>query len=195
MRPALLTVAMLCATTNAAAQSHEPAAKGVSAAKAVPLVSRITAAPKPSPAATATAEAPVRGTPKPRVSGATARATSTKAPDAEGHDAPAPHGAKAVPEEHATVVASAAPQPRTPVAKGPAKLATVHERIAAALKEVRGESKGDGETPGGPKPAGAPARARRPAVDTPRYVVTWPVVRWRVAWRDDAVRMTVARPE
>ena len=108
MRQALLTTAILCAAVTAAAQSHEPAAKG--GAKPAPLVSRITAAPKPTPQAVAEhgeADAPgaaaPTGKPKPLVSGS-GRVPSVSTPAAAEH-APAPASAAA------TGVHASAPAP------------------------------------------------------------------------------------
>ncbi len=191
MRRALLTTAMLCAAVTAAAQSHEPAAK--TGAKPAPVVSRITAAPKPTPAAAAAdhgeAEAhpaaAAKGKAKPLVSGATAPSAGAATP-AAGHEAeaharrsaaatraPAAHAAAA----HAPAGPAAA---KAPPAKGPANLATVHGRLTAALAGLHDE----------------PARTtHRPAPAPPRYVVTWPAARWRVAWRDDADRVVISWPE
>lgn len=151
MRQALLTTAILCAAVTAAAQSHEPAAKG--GAKPAPLVSRITAAPKPTPQAAAEhAPAP-----------ASAAATGVHA------SAPA----------HSEVKPTAAAAAKTPAGKGPVNLATVHGRLTAALAGLHEE----------------PARGRRSVPAPPRYTVTWPAVRWRVAWRDDSDRVVVSWPE
>ncbi len=169
MRAALLTTAMLCAAVTAAAQSHEPPAKA--AAKSAPLVSRITAAPKPtSHAAAEPAEAeghdsaPVKGKAKPLVSGATASPAHGAAPAAHDANAHAP---------------AAAVAPKAPVAKGPVALATVHGRLTAALASLHEE----------------PARGHRTIPAPPRYTLTWPAARWRVAWRDDADRVVVSWPE
>lgn len=139
MRQALLTTALLCVAVTAAAQSHEPTAKG--GAK-----------------------------PKPLVSGSS-RATSGSTP------APAP-------AEHAPAVAHGETKPAAaaaaaPAAKGPVALAKVHGRLTAALAGLHEE----------------PARGRRAAPVPPRYTVTWPAARWRVAWRDDADRVVVSWPE
>ena len=139
MRQALLTTALLCVAVTAAAQSHEPTAKG--GAK-----------------------------PKPLVSGSS-RATSGSTP------APAP-------AEHAPAVAHGETKPAAaaaaaPAAKGPVALAKVHGRLTVALAGLHEE----------------PARGRRAAPVPPRYTVTWPAARWRVAWRDDADRVVVSWPE
>ena len=166
MRPALFTTAMFCAAVTAAAQSHEPAAKG--GAKPVPVVSRITAAPKPTPApAAAHGETEAQGgtastgTPKPTVSG------PSRVPSAPRVPTPAP-------VDHAPAAVA-----KAPAGKGPVNLATVHGRLTAALAGLHEE----------------PARGRRTAPAPPRYVVTWPAARWRVAWRDDADRVVVSWPK
>lgn len=167
---ALLTTAMLCAAVTAAAQSHEPAVK--TAAKPAPLVSRITAAPKPTPpaadhgAAEVHAGAAAKGKAKPLETGATAPVTHAASP-----------AAGAVADAHVPPAAPAAA--KTLPAKGPVQLASVHGRLTAALAGLHGE----------------PASAHRPARATPRYVVSWPAARWRVAWRDDADRIVISWPE
>ena len=187
MRQALLTTAILCAAVTAAAQSHEPAAKG--GAKPAPLVSRITAAPKPTPKAAAEhgeADAPgaaaPTGKPKPLVSGS-GRVPSVSTPAAAEH-APAPASAAATgvhasASAHSEVKPAPAAAAKTPAGKGPVNLATVHGRLTAALAGLHEE----------------PARGRRSVPAPPRYTVTWPVARWRVAWRDDSDRVVVSWPE
>ena len=145
MRQALLTTALLCVAVTAAAQSHEPTAKG--GAK-----------------------------PKPLVSGSS-RATSgsTPAPAPAEHAPAVAHG-----EAKPAAAAAAAPAaPAAPAAKGPVALAKVHGRLTAALAGLHEE----------------PARGRRAAPVPPRYTVTWPAARWRVAWRDGSERVVVSWPE
>ena len=170
MRAALFTTAMLCAAVTAAAQSHEPPAKA--GAKPAPLVSRITAAPKSTTQAAAEhveaealGSAPVKARAKPLVSGATALVAHAAAPAAT-HDADA----------HAPAAAVA---PKASMAKGPVNLATVHGRLTAALAGLHEE----------------PARGHRTVPTPPRYTLTWPAARWRVAWRDDGDRIVVSWPE
>ena len=139
MRQALLTTALLCVAVTAAAQSHEPTAKG--GAK-----------------------------PKPLVSGSS-RATS----GSTSASAPAEHAPAVAHGETKPAAAAAA----APAAKGPVALAKVHGRLTAALAGLHEE----------------PARGRRAAPVPPRYTVTWPAARWRVAWRDDADRVVVSWPE
>jgi len=185
MRQALLTTAMLCAAVTGAAQSHEPAAKG--GAKVAPVVSRITASPKatPQPAAehddaVAHGGAASAGKPKPLVSGAgRAPHVSRVSPSAAAEHAPAEHA----PAVHAPVsahgVEPAAAAVKAPAVKGPVALATVHGRLTAALAELHE----------------APTRLRRSGPAPPRYTLTWPVARWRVAWRDGSERVVVSWPE
>ena len=169
MRAALFTTAMLCAAVTAAAQSHEPAAKA--GAKPAPLVSRITAAPKLTPPAAA----------EPAVAEAHGGAPvkSKAKPLVSGATAPLAHAA-APPAHAADAHAPAAAVPaKAPVAKGPVNLATVHGRLTAALAGLHEES----------------ARGHRTVPAQPRYTLTWPAARWRVAWRDDADRVVVSWPE
>lgn len=203
----------------AAAAEHAPSpAAKAAAARPAPVVSRITAAPAPAATAgegaAAAHEAPVaKGKPKPLVSGAKGTTheaevppgprvsglATAKPPAASGHsqrehDAPAAHDehpAAAVPTT-TPAVPRAAGNPKAPV-----KLSAVHGRITAALAELRAESgggsKAEGDGHGGAK--GGAARGHVPSPGKPRFVVSWPAVRWHVVWRDDLDRLTVSWPE
>ena len=94
-----------------------------------------------------------------------------------------------------------APAPAGVNPKAPAKLSTVHGRITAALAELRAETaaaKSGGKHEGGKSDGGGEGhgegKSAAPAAAGPRFVVSWPTVRWRVAWRDDRERVTVAWP-
>lgn len=176
--------AVVAAVAPAPAEAHGETPGAKAGAVKVPIVSRITATPKPTAPAEGASAADTEGTskkPKVLVSGATAFAVAKAGP--------APHGV-----EPAVMPAAHVVDPRAPV-----KLATVPGRIAAALADLHAESKagqGDAEVHEGAKPAAAMARPRRgTAPATPRVVLTWPEVRWRVIWHDDVDRVTVSWPE
>lgn len=212
MRRVLLATALLAAAGTVAAQSHDPAAKAppaspASASPAVapahapvaapasvatvasrpgPLVSRITAVPKPTPkaadepaagdghrgATAVTAAAPAKSTIKPLVSSA------------------------AGPARHTEAAVSVAPGAKPPAAKGPAKLATVQGRLAAALAEGRREAHAasEGESRDIEPAPGAAHRGRAATPSPARYALTWPKERWRIDW-PDVDRVVIAWPK
>ncbi|MEP7116009.1 MAG: hypothetical protein ABI880_00395 [Acidobacteriota bacterium] len=223
MRLVLLATAIVCVAAPAAAQSHEPVAAthapapapvkpaasdaghtgpaetGQAAAPApahaeasaspkprtakVPVVSRITATPKPSAAPTEGAADGEAKRPRVLVSGATP-AMATTAESAAHAAAPA---------------ASPTAPPRAVNPRAPVKLEAVHGRLAAALAGFRAESKGakpnvEPDEPGATS-LGGPRPHRDPPQTGPRYLISWPEVRWRVNWPDDLTRVAVSWPE
>ena len=125
-----------------------------------------------------------------------AGAHGAPAPAATSHDVPVARPAAAA-DAHA-----AAPVVAPPPAGGPAKLADVHERIAAALADARAQSKGAKADPhAGPEGAARPAARKQPAAHAaaenvskaPRVTLAWPAPRWTVAWPDQP-RIAVSWP-
>lgn len=102
------------------------------------------------------------------------------------------HGVAPAPAAPDTPAAAPAAVVKTPGAKGPVKLATVHGRLAAALAEFRPESHGGERDKDAHVRGGSHAKGAEPA--RPRIALTWPKARWRVEW-PDADRVIVAWPE
>ncbi len=205
---------------TAAAEHAAPAAAKAGGGRSGPVVSRITAAPAPAAkagdAAAASDHAPVaKGKSKPLVSGAKGAAheaevpagprvsgSSAARPPAAAAPLPSEHAAPAAHNEHPAGAAPATKPTAPRVAgnpKAPVKLSTVHGRITAALAEFRAESgddaKAGGDGDGHGDARGGAARDRSMLPPKPRFVVSWPAVRWHVSWRDDLDRLIVSWPE